>query len=574
MFPVRVTSSSYFELEVPAMHPDSNNDGAGTFPAASPYLSRFHTITRSSATPFHPSVVVPVATTTTLVNGGIFTEFPGPIPPGAEAAFFNLRTEGNYLMASVIPVLLGTLFSIPLQVFSSSLSSILPFRALGYWCGALAEDSLFLSRSHSFLMSPIISWRFLRRFRDPLPLMNTLVVSLSMILVPLSSEVIRLEFTTECGKNKLQMPPFQESSCAFGLRKVGTPMRVAEGLLVTIAILVIGIGLVLARWRTGVAAEPWSIASMASLLSKHEGGLRSLVRSIPSSAGGEKTRAASDEGRRFRLGFDKAEVPDRDSRNQPRYGIVEVITPAKDNKPIQPTVRDPPTRKPVVPPSWKRPWYITATTKEHIIQVIALVTTNLLILILYYENTILDTPFEAFMDSQSFGVRISVYSLWHCRQWVLGLLFLSSTNGWQQAPSRQNLDPPLASLPRLCGPLAPTRIHLHQARYLILQHSRRRSPGEFTPILFSNIPFRNTVTWKMHEPCTWMAIGILAYMVLVLLASLYLTWFKKERLDMPMKPDTIAGCMYYLSDSAMLDDFEGLSFAEDEREGQTCEPDG
>ncbi|KAM7195076.1 hypothetical protein V8F33_006945 [Rhypophila sp. PSN 637] len=31
---------------------------------------------------------------------------------------------------------------------------------------------------------------------------------------------------------------------------------------------------------------------------------------------------------------------------------------------------------------------------------------GLLILILYYETTILDTPFERFIDSQSFGVRI------------------------------------------------------------------------------------------------------------------------------------------------------------------------
>lgn len=62
--------------------------------------------------------------------------------------------------------------------------------------------------------------------------------------------------------------------------------------------------------------------------------------------------------------------------------------------------------------------------------------TGLLILILYYENTILDTPFEHFMDSQSYGVRIlftafgtSVGGFWdYCfsRTWRGGLVSYTS----------------------------------------------------------------------------------------------------------------------------------------------------
>ena len=55
-----------------------------------------------------------------------------------------------------------------------------------------------------------------------------------------------------------------------------------------------------------------------------------------------------------------------------------------------------------------------------------------------------------------------------------------------------------------------------------------------------------------------MAVGVLCYMVIILGASL--VWFerKRYRVYMPVKPDTVAGCMYYLAGSRMVGDFEGL----------------
>ncbi|KAK4183347.1 hypothetical protein QBC35DRAFT_342626, partial [Podospora australis] len=69
------------------------------------------------------------------------------------------------------------------------------------------------------------------------------------------------------------------------------------------------------------------------------------------------------------------------------------------------------------------------------------------------------------------------------------------------------------------------------------------------------IPFRNTATWKMHEACTWLAVAFLSYMVLILVALLSVT---RRQPPMPVKPDTIVGCMYYLVESQMLKDFQGL----------------
>lgn len=101
--------------------------------------------------------------------------------------------------------------------------------------------------------------------------------------------------------------------------------------------------------------------------------------------------------------------------------------------------------------------------------------------------------------------------------------------------------------------------------------------AKFTPILLSNVPFRNTVTWKIHETCTWTAVAVLSYMVLVLITSLVIQvfakkWGQRQRLrHMPAKLDTIVGCMYYLVESSMLKEFEGLErMGRKERDRLVC----
>lgn len=82
--------------------------------------------------------------------------------------------------------------------------------------------------------------------------------------------------------------------------------------------------------------------------------------------------------------------------------------------------------------------------------------------------------------------------------------------------------------------------------------------AEFLPILLNNVPFRVTHTFLAHEVCTWLAVSILAYMWLVVLGSFLVVWP-----DMPADPTTIAGAMYYVYDSGMLDGLEGLSMLGD-----------
>lgn len=47
---------------------------------------------------------------------------------------------------------------------------------------------------------------------------------------------------------------------------------------------------------------------------------------------------------------------------------------------------------------------------------------------------------------------------------------------------------------------------------------------------------------------------------MVIILGVSLVWFnrRKNQVYMPAKPDTIVGCIYYLCESRMMKDFEGL----------------
>ncbi|KAM7195610.1 hypothetical protein V8F33_006614 [Rhypophila sp. PSN 637] len=612
----------------------------------------------------------------------------GPILPSAQSTFYNLRSETSYLMVSVIPVLLATLLSIPIQVFTSSLCRTFPFRALTAFSpensgtGAPAKDSLLLSLSGGGNGNPFepvfISLRFLSRYKDPLPFISVILSFLAgVILVPVSSEVIRLEFTTQCSPSFTNGyadsnggPTFSDnllgagpggagpnsSMCAFGLRKEGELMRVAEGILVALAGLVLLSGVILSRWKSGVGSEAWSIAGMAALLgSERSGALGGMLRSLPNELDGswkdevrglEAQMESLLEDVQFRLGYHLADSKRPDLREW-EYGLY-MITPAEkeDDKSIRLTTRDPPTRTSSTSSDMGRSGRILPRIMavlscknmelELALRILALAfTTGLLILILYYECTVgPKTAFEAFMNSQGFGVRIlfTAFGTVITAYWSYYFAYISepqiyhqlaafsspsnggsSSNGTStekgqatsRSPFQQGLPantsilvtPPfnifvglyrsfprstlLSRLFRLGTSTDDNSSNSHYTaggcQTLTFHISLATLLARFTPILLSNIPFSNAVTWKIHEACTWMSVAFLLYMVLVLVASLVLPYKAlfisaiRERLGlamtsdngnkvpfMPIKVDTIVGNMYYLCHSRMVRDFEGL----------------
>lgn len=182
--------------------------------------------------------------------------------------------------------------------------------------------------------------------------------------------------------------------------------------------------------------------------------------------------------------------------------------------------------------------------------------TGLLALILYYNKTGGDTPFERFMSTQSFGVRF-LFTL----TGVAITFFWSSFFTSVAAVSPYHL---LSQSPRFARDSILLSPSLHAVTGIWSAIRRRHFflvlvalvavLSEFMPILLDNVPMRVTQTWVTHLVCTWLAVGILSVMWLVIAASFFVKWP-----HMPVDPSTVAGSMYYVCDSWMLYSFEGLS---------------
>jgi hypothetical protein len=77
--------------------------------------------------------------------------------------------------------------------------------------------------------------------------------------------------------------------------------------------------------------------------------------------------------------------------------------------------------------------------------------------------------------------------------------------------------------------------------------------SKFMPIFLSNVPFRLTLTWETHLFSAWTSVGILGFMITVLMASrVFARWP-----SLLVEPNSIAGCMYYVCDSNMLEGLKG-----------------
>ncbi|KAM7203342.1 hypothetical protein V8F33_002333, partial [Rhypophila sp. PSN 637] len=509
---------------------------------------------------------------------------PGPVSPEVQSSFSNLRSEASYLLASVIPVLLTTLLSIPIQVFSSSLNCLLPFRGLTKPnpLGAELRDTLLLSRNPSLLSSQITSFRFLKRYRDPLPMVNMLLGVLSLILVPISSEVIRLELTSDSGCDEDDFNNRYSRGfirvCAFGLRKSGGLIRFAEVILCVMAVLVLLLAVMLGRWRSGIKpdeeGEPWSIAHMNGLLANY-GELAKLLRGVNWGKDTDVKREMKMalDGMRFRLGWFIPTTPDLTGNEDLRgsrkmiYGL-EIIHPTLEDKAsIRLTTRNPPNRKPTIGETSKtgggrRLWFPSVPNELSLRFLALLFTVGLLALILVYENTIApDTAFERFMDSQSFGVRIlfTVFGTVISLFWGYYFSQTSESQIHRHLALSTHRHPKAGLPPQQSIYLSPPsdvfvglyRSIFHTQDFHSFNIALAALLAKFTPILLSNIPFYNTVTFKIHEACTWMAVVVLAYMILILAGGLIVSCGWSKTVELPVKVDTMAGCMYYFCDSRM-----------------------
>jgi len=171
----------------------------------------------------------------------------------------------------------------------------------------------------------------------------------------------------------------------------------------------------------------------------------------------------------------------------------------------------------------------------------------------YYESTE-ETAFDNWMDTQKFGVRFLFNSLgvlisffWDSKYTRVSTLEPYRRLALRPQPAQRSI----MLSPATSAFIAVLKSTLQLRRNFVVASAALMAVlATFTPILFSNIPFNPIQTYDTHQRCTWLAVVILALMILVLLVNLI--FIKYPRL--PVSPDTVGGGLYYICDSQMTEE--------------------
>lgn len=298
--------------------------------------------------------------------------------------------------------------SVLAQFISSDLQTLLPFRALTRPGGAEAADSICLDTGG--LQGPITSWTLLRRFKDPVSFLSNFLLYASNMVVALSSEAFGVKLNGNCA-------PGTFTGCFMSLSLNVRPSRVVEVLLVLMLLANILLIYLLRRWVSGVAAPPTSLAALSALLQADT--TTTLFRKIePRSKKQPRRMCKLDrelEDHVFSLRYF------RSVEGRLRYGITTEANTNEsrylDSRPSNETSQlltssDPQTSKAQRSENVTLGYFGSLSRTDHAIRISFLSTMcGTIILLVYYKSTRLQTPFERFMDNQSFGVRLLFTSL-------------------------------------------------------------------------------------------------------------------------------------------------------------------
>lgn len=183
----------------------------------------------------------------------------------------------------------------------------------------------------------------------------------------------------------------------------------------------------------------------------------------------------------------------------------------------------------------------------------------LMALLIYYHLARKNTAFELFMDSQTFGVKFlfaalgSLFAIfWSSFFLSLGSMtpFRSLSNTSASAfgfGKGKNTAAEAVCNPPPTNPVTGAYTAFCRGQWLLLVAALMALAGELLPAFLANVPYALNLTWDTHCVCTYFSLAILGAMVVVLGASMCVTWP-----HMPVDPRTVAGMVYYVVGSEGL----------------------
>ncbi|KAF5666373.1 hypothetical protein FHETE_6257 [Fusarium heterosporum] len=394
----------------------------------------------------------------------------------------------NYFLGKFVPPMLAVMLSIPARVIDYNAQLFQPFYAMNQVDGALGSESMNLHFSGwAGMMKPVN----ILLEGHPVPFITMLIVLFSALLAPIASEAIGFKLHGQCKINAFE-------GCAPALGVSPLSSRILLAILGLTIILLCALLFFLRKFNTGLYANPWSVAGIASLASN---------RDIRPQKDTERKIEKEMAEKRYGFGF----FENRAGKTE--YGIV-LYDDAGENLQHENFLSDP--------------------------------------------NSVDDevsSSFKNFMNSQTFGVRFlfAAFGVIISFSWTAFFITIAMVVPYQVMSHGPQSASNSVLLTRPTNPFS--------GFWSAIKH-RQIFPGlvalmaifsEFMPILLANIPYSLSQVRISHDICARLSVGILALMAFTLLLSFVIRWP-----DMPVDPRSIAGAMYYVSESNMVDHFSGM----------------
>ncbi|KAF0320372.1 hypothetical protein GQ607_012468 [Colletotrichum asianum] len=492
------------------------------------------TITSTPSPTTRLSTIKPSTTLITSTTKPTTTDSPDRVITEIEKFGF---TNGDYFVGKFLPIILAVMIAVPLRIIDLNAKLYQPFRALAQEGGSLGKSSMTLQFD---------GWKgFLTPFESllqghPVPFITTLIILCSSLLAPLATEAIGMKLHGTC-----KITAIEGCGIQLGVSPVSSYALVA--LIAFIVVLLLVLLFFLRTWETGLHANPWSVAGISSLARNADIRLHQIDF---------KTSAKAMREKRYGFGYFE------NSLGRDEYGIIYCDDSAQslqgatasgaipaDNELTGAYQRDiaKKSRKPVP--------FIALTWWWRLGFIFFLAA--LFIIILYYHLTLgVRTSFKDFMDSQTFGVRfffaalgVTIIFCWESIFISIAIISPYHNMGRRSQPPEKSilLTRPTNGFYGLYAAILEGNIILMLAAFMSIL-------AEFLPILFANVPYNLTQTLKSHNVCATISLTILALMLASMVASLCIKWP-----ELPVDPRSIAGALYYVAESRMLEDFEGIS---------------
>ncbi|KXX79437.1 Zonadhesin [Madurella mycetomatis] len=466
-------------------------------------------------------------------------------------------TEADIFLGTFLPPLLGVGLIIPLRIIDLNAKLYQPFQTLARAGGGSGRETLLMQ--YSGLMAFVTPVMTMLQ-GHPIPFLTTLMVGCASFIVPLATEAIGLKLHGECYLNTAS------SSCGPSLGISPAPAYALIGLMAAVVIMLLLVLILASRWVTGLYANPWNLAGIASLAGNphiriqqtSESAVRRAVSAkqyglgyFQSAAGREEYGIVlTDEAGRGLQDQDRPREGDSESELFEANAAV-----AKGGTLSQPL--------PFM--TLRLPWRIAFVVFQFAVLVFVIVYHT------YYRGGIRDDGrLWLFMNSNTFGVRFVAAIVGVIIAFCWQSFFVSVSTMIPFTLMAQRTQPASRSIlfSPSTNPFSGVYSSIKHRHAFLLAVSIAAILSEFLPVILSNVPFNLAQTGTAATVCAVLSAIFLCVMLAVLAWSFFVRYP-----PMPVDPRCIAGVMYYVSQSqTMLEDMEGVSVLDGkERERRVME---